>query len=104
VTETCGAVFAEVAAATLTVNVTELTSNVPLVVLDVTDPLIVADPAATGVTVTTGPVVEVTQLVNVTLDGLTVATLASLDASETVAVVLPVRLQPFFPSPFCGTM
>ncbi|MET0199864.1 MAG: hypothetical protein ABW364_21740, partial [Rhodococcus fascians] len=65
--------------------------------------LIVVLPVATGVTVTTGPVVDVTQLVNVMLDGLIVATDGSLDTSEIDAAVLPVRLQPFFPSLFWGT-
>jgi hypothetical protein len=65
--------------------------------------LIVALPALTGVTVRLGPFVEFTQLVNVMLEGLTVATDVLLDASEIEAVVLPVKLQPFLPSPFVGS-
>ncbi len=36
-------------------------------------------------------------------EGLTVATDVSLDDMETTSVVLPVRLQPFLPSPFRDT-
>jgi hypothetical protein len=103
-TDICGGVFAGVGAVTFAVNVTGATSNDPAVVFEVTVALIVAEPAATGVTVTTGPVADVAQFVKVTLDGLTVATPVSLDEREIVAVVLPVRLQPFLPSSFCGTM
>jgi hypothetical protein len=103
-TDTCGGVFAGVGAVTFTVNVTGVMLNDPVVVLEVSVALIVAEPAATGVTVTTGPVDDVTQLVKVTLDGFTVATPGSLDESEIVAVVLPVRLQPGLPSPPSGTM
>ena len=42
------------------------------------------------------------QLVNVTLEGDTVATAVFDEATLTVRVVAPVRLQPFFPSPFLG--
>ncbi|OGO58048.1 MAG: hypothetical protein A2V85_02065 [Chloroflexi bacterium RBG_16_72_14] len=35
--------------------------------------------------------------------GLTVATLVLLELTDTTSVVEPVRLQPFFPSPFWGT-
>jgi hypothetical protein len=102
--DTCGGVFAGVGVVTFTVNVTGATSNDPAVVFEVSVALIVVEPAATGATVTIGPVADVAQFVKVTLDGLTVATSVSLDESEIVAVVLPVRLQPFLPSSFCGTM
>jgi hypothetical protein len=78
--------------ATLTVNVTGARLNVPAVVFDVSVALTVAVPCAPGVTVTIGPVVEVTQLVNVMDDGLTVATDVLLDDSAIEADVAPVRL------------
>ena len=58
-----------------------------------------AVPMPTGVTVRVG---VSPQLVNVTDDGLTVATAALELATETVSVVLPVRLQPDLPSPLRG--
>jgi hypothetical protein len=85
--------------ATLTVNAAGARLNAPPVVFEACVALIVADPDPTGVTV---KIFVSPQLPNVTEDGLTVATEGSLDASERTSVVLPVRLQPFFPSPFCG--
>ena len=41
--------------------------------------------------------------VNVTDDGLTVATAVSLDDMERTSVLLPVRLQPCLPSPFVAS-
>src|SRR4051794_36052413 len=49
------------------------------------------------------PVWDVTQPVNVTDEGVTVATDVSPDAIDTTRVVLPVRLHPFLPSPFVGS-
>ena len=95
-TVTVGAVLAGAGAVTLTVNVAGARSNVPLVLFDVWLTLIVAEPAATGATVS---VCVSPQDVKVTELGLTVATAVLLDVTERPSVVLPVRLQPFLPSP-----
>ncbi|GAA3335886.1 hypothetical protein GCM10020358_05930 [Amorphoplanes nipponensis] len=68
-------------------------------VLAVSATLICELPGATGVTVSS---LVSAQLLKVTKEGLTVATEVALETTESVSVVLPVRLQPFFPSPFTG--
>jgi hypothetical protein len=60
----------------------------------------VAVPWLCGVTVRSGVAL---QLVKVADEGLTVATDELLDEIETTRVVEPVRLHPFFPSPFRAT-
>jgi hypothetical protein len=96
-TVTVGAVFG--GGVTLTVNVAGARLKVPPVLLDVWLALMLAEPVATGVTVRAAVSL---QLVNVTEDGLTVATLGLLELTDNTNVVLPVRLQPFLPSPFRG--
>ena len=78
-------------------NVTGARLNVPPVLFETCVALTVDEPVDTGVTVTvfTSP-----HEPNVIDEGLTVATDVSLDDMETTSVVLPVRLQPFLPSPF----
>ena len=66
-------------------------------VFEACDTETVALPALTGVTVSVG---VSPHEVNVTDDGLTVATAVSEDATLSVSTVEPVRLQPFLPSPF----
>ena len=80
-------------------NVAGARLNVPPVLLEVWLTLIVAEPSATGVTVS---VLVSPQDVKVTELGLTVATAVLLDETDRPSVVLPVRLQPFLPSPFRG--
>ena len=94
-TVTDGAVFAGAAAVTLTLNVAGARLNVPPVLFDVWLTLIVAEPAATGATVS---VFKSPQDVKVTELGLTVATAVLLDVTDRPSVLLPVRLQPFLPS------
>src|SRR5829696_5580984 len=96
-TVTVGAVFG--GGETLTVNVAGARLNVAPVSLEVSLKLMVAEPWATGVTVsgTMSP-----QDPKVTELGLTVATAVSLEATDTTRVLLPVRLQPFLPSSFLG--
>src|SRR5450830_1771072 len=98
-TATTGAVFDGAGATTFTVKVTGTRLNVPPVSLLVWEALIVAEPAATGVTVSTfvSP-----QLVKVTEEGLTVATPVLLDATVSPRVVCPVKLHPDLPSPSVG--
>src|SRR5450756_1363499 len=99
-TETVGAVFDGAGAVTFTVKVTGARLNVAPVLLLVWEALIVAEPAATGVTVN-GFVSP--QLVKVTEEGLTVATPVLLELRlRTRVVVVPWKLQPFLPSPFLG--
>ena len=86
--------------ATLTVKLTGARSNVPLVVFETSDALIVAEPCATGVTVTVGRSPHEVNVIDV---GLTVATDELLVDSEMPSAVPPVRLQPFLPSPPRGT-
>ena len=80
-------------------NVAGARLKVPPVLFDVCDSVTVADPIATGVTVSVG---VTPQLVNVIEDGLTVATPALLELTATTRVADPVRLQPFLPSAFRG--
>ena len=98
-TATCGGVFAGGGAVTFTVKVAGARPKEPPVLFEVCEALIVADPCADGVTVRarTSP-----QEPNVTEDGLTVATDELLEEIERTSVLLPVRLQPFLPSPFRG--
>src|SRR5450830_157876 len=96
-TETTGAVFE--GGATFTVNVAGARLKVPPVSFDVWARLIVAEPAACGVTVSVG---VAPQLAKVTVEGLTVATDVSLEDTDTTSVVEPVRLQPCLPSSFRG--
>src|SRR5581483_3184109 len=95
---TLGAAGAGVQAeVTLTVKVAGAVSKLPPVLLPVWVRVIVEVPAVPGVT---WIVRESPQLVNVRLDGETVAVAGFDDATEKPAVVEPVRLQPCLPSPF----
>src|SRR5665647_954267 len=94
-TEMAGAVFDGAGAVTFTVKVTGARLNVPPVSLKVSEALIVAEPAATGVIVSRCVSL---QLVKVTEEGLTVATDVLLDATVRPRVVCPVKLHPDLPS------
>jgi len=96
-----GAVFAGVGSVTVTVKVAGATLKVPAVVFEVWVKLMVAVPTPWGVTVRA---LVSPQLPKVTELGLTVATAALLELTENDAVVLPVKLQPFLPSPLRSTM
>src|SRR5687768_16222906 len=96
---TVGAVFAGAGAVTLTAKVAGARLNEPPVLFDVWLTLIVAEPTATGATVS---VLTSPQDAKVTELGLTVATAVLLDETDRTSLVLPVRLQPFLPSPFTG--
>src|SRR5215207_6190966 len=80
---------------TFTVNVAGVSKNDPPVLFDVSAMVIVVLPAATGVMVT---VLVSPHDVNVAVAGATVAIVGSLEVIEKLAVVPPVRLQPFLPS------
>jgi hypothetical protein len=96
-----GAVLVGTGAETFTTKVAGARLNVPPLVFVPPVSEMVAVPAPTAVTVRTfvSP-----QAVNVTVLGETVATEVLFELTEAVNVVLPVRLQPFLPSPFVGSI
>jgi hypothetical protein len=95
---TVGGVFG--GGTTWTVNAAGTRLKDAPVVLETCVSLTSAEPAAPDVTVT---VLTSPQLPKVREAGLTVATDASLECTETTRVDDPVRLQPFLPSPLRGT-
>src|SRR5687767_14122900 len=88
-TAMAGAVFGGSAAFTMNLACESVT--VPPVVFEGCVRLMVADPGATGVTVSFFTSPHAPKVIDY---GLTVATAVLLEATETVSVVLPVRLQP----------
>src|SRR5215218_8733705 len=92
-TTTTGPVFDGGAADTLTVNVAGSRVKVPLVSFDTSLTLIVAVPSPTGEMVN---VFGSLQDLNVTDEGLTVATEALFDETVRTRLVCPVILQPDF--------
>jgi hypothetical protein len=99
VTETLGGVLDGGGAETFTVNVAGAKSKVPPLLLETWDTVIVVEPVPSARTVT---VLVSLQLVNVAgfcaLVRDAVATAGSLEFTPMTRVVLPVRLQPLFPS------
>ncbi len=89
---------AAAAAATLTVNVTGARSNLPPVSLLTWVAEIVTGVLPVAFSPVTLRSFTSPQLVKMTSAGLTVARSVLLDLSASLSVVLPVRLQPFFPS------
>ena len=84
---------------TTTWKVAGASSKVPLVVFAVWVKFTFAVPGIPGVTVSCSTELQLKKL---TMEGVTVAALGSLEATVKETCVVPVMLQPFLPSPFAG--
>src|SRR4051812_13686497 len=97
---TLGGVLAPPGAMTLTLKTAGPKSNNRPVLLEYSLSEIVLEPALSALTLRLGVDPQLSKVMRL---GVTVATLASEDATSTTRVVLPVRLQPFLLSPLVGT-